>query len=785
MSYPTYGNTYKKDLKVGDKTITIEVGKFSEQASAAVTASCGGTVVLATVALGRKVDLGYFPLSVEYVEKLFAGGVIKGSRWVKREGRPSDDAILKGRVIDRTMRPMFPEGLTNEVQIIVTVFSTDKQNDADMLGMMATAVALQISEVPFDGPVTGLRIGYNKAEDRYIFNPTDDERAGMDMDLIVSGTTDAIVMVEAGAKEVSEDVILTAFDKAQAELKQLCGQIAKIGEEIGKPKKVELLPAATEDIYADVKLELLSKYRPKIQEMIQLEGVLKPTGLDEFVAGIVAEHAPAEDASEEEKAAALENPLANAKALSSIFHDLMVDEGRRMIVEEGVRPDGRKTTEIRPIWCEVDLFPGTHGSAMFKRGATQVVSVTTLGSPALGQLIESMEGEETRHYIHHYNMPPYASGEAGRVGSPKRREVGHGALAERALLAVVPSQEEFPYTIQVVSEVVSSNGSTSQASVCGSTMSLMAAGVPIKRPVAGIAMGLMTDGNGKYVVLSDIQGLEDHIGDMDFKVAGTEEGVTALQMDIKIKGIPAEVMRQALLQAREGRMHIMGKMMETIAEPRPQLSPLAPKIRQLVIPQDRIGELIGPGGKNIKAIIEMTGAQIDVDEDLERGVGLVNIGSSDQEKLDHAYNYISSMMRPIVVGDEFDGPVVRIESYGAFVNIAPGKDGLVHVSAMSTEYVHDANDIVKMGDVVHVRVSEIQEDGKIKLTMLTPEQEAAAAEGRRNGGGDRGHGGHERGREGGRDGGFRGGRPSFRGGRGGDRGDRGGRPQRRDGGFRR
>jgi len=417
---------------------------------------------------------------------------------------------------------------------------------------------------------------------------------------------------------------------------------------------------------------------------------------------------------------------------------------------------------------------------MFKRGATQVVSVTTLGSPALSQLVEDMNGERDRFYIHHYNMPPFASGESGRVGSPKRREIGHGALAERALFAVIPSQAEFPYTIQVNSEVVSSNGSTSQASVCGSTMSLMAAGVPIKRPVAGIAMGLMTDGQDKFVVLSDIQGLEDHIGDMDFKVAGTSEGVTALQMDIKIKGIPGEVMKKALLQAKAGRMHIMGKMLEVIPEPRKELSPLAPKIRQLEIPQDRIGELIGPGGKNIKAIIEMTGAQIDVDEDTERGVGLVNIGSSDQTKLDHAYNYISSMMRQVEVGDEFDGEVNRIESYGAFVNITPGKDGLLHVSGMSTEFVHDANDIVKLGDIVHVRVSEIQEDGKIKLTMLTPEQESAAAENRRNSGGDRGGDRGDRGGRGGFGGGSRSGRPPFRGGH-----DRGGRPPRRDGGFRR
>lgn len=762
MSYPSYGQTYKKDIQVGDKTIKIEVGKFAEQASAGVLATCGGTVVLATVALGRQVNLGYFPLSVEFIEKLFAGGIIKGSRWVKRDGRPTDDAILKARVIDRTMRPMFPEGMTHEVQIIVTVFSTDKENDADMIGMVATSVGLAISEIPFDGPTTGLRVGYRKSDKQFFINPTDSERDELDLDLIVSGTKDAIVMVEAGSNEVSEDVILEAFNRAQKELTHMSADIQKIADEIGKEKK-DLVPKAENSPLDEYKKKIAKKYAKQIVEMIKKEGVLERTGLTELIFEIVAENQPAEG---EEP-----TPMADPKALEHIFHELMKEEGRRMIVQDEVRPDGRKTDEIRPIWCEVDLFPSTHGSAMFKRGATQVITVTTLGSPARGQLIEDMTGEETRHYIHHYNMPPFASGEAGRVGSPKRREIGHGALAERALLPVVPSQIEFPYTIHVVSEVVSSNGSTSQGSVCGSTMSLMAAGVPIKRPVAGIAMGLMTDGK-KYVVLSDIQGLEDHIGDMDFKVAGTAEGVTALQMDIKVKGIPADVMKQALLQAKTGRMHILGKMLEAISEPRKTLSPYAPKIQQLLIPADRIGELIGPGGKMIKSIIEMTGAEIEVEEDEQKNVGVVNIGSSDQAKVDHAYKFISDMMRTIQVDDEFDGVVTRVESYGAFVNIAPNRDGLVHVSGMSKEYVQDAHDMVNLGDKLHVRVSEIQDDGKIKLSMLSKEEEAEMASqrhssprpsgdrppfrGGRDGGG-RGFGGGGRGRD------DRGGRGGFRG----------------------
>jgi polyribonucleotide nucleotidyltransferase len=779
MSYPTYGQTYTKDIRVGDKVITIEVGKFSEQAAAAVTATCGGTVVLATVALGKQVNLGYFPLSVEYVEKLYAGGIIKGSRWVKRDGRPSDQAILKGRLIDRTMRPLFPEGMTHEVQIIVTVFSTDKENDADMLGLLATAIGLEVSQIPFDGPVAGLRVGYSKETQEFFMNPTDSQRDTLDMDLIVSGNGDSIVMVEAGSNEVSEEVILEAFDQARAQLKTMCADIKAIAKAIGK-EKLDLVPAK-EDVLVDLKKKLAKEYQKEISKMIQLEGVLKPTGLSDLVAEIVAKNT-AGDGKKAAKADAAEmtaeeKALRDAKTLEGIFHDLMAAEGRRMIVQDQVRPDGRKTDEIRPIWCEVDLFPSTHGSAMFKRGATQVVTITTLGSPARGQMIEDMTGEEVRHYIHHYNMPPFASGEAGRVGSPKRREVGHGALAERALLPVIPSQIEFPYTIQVVSEVVSSNGSTSQGSVCGSTMSLMAAGVPIKSPVAGIAMGLMTDGNGKYVVLSDIQGLEDHIGDMDFKVAGTAAGVTALQMDIKIKGIPADVMKQALQQAQTGRMHILGKMLAVIPEARKTLSPFAPKIQQLLVPADRIGELIGPGGKMIKSIIELTGAEIEVEEDKDRGVGVVNIGSADQSKVDHAYKFISDMMREIKIGDEFDGEVNRVESYGAFVNIAPNRDGLVHVSGMSTEYVNDAADVVKLGDTVHVRVSDIQDDGKIKLTMLTEEQEAQAAQRRQGGGRD---GGSDRPPFRGSDRSYGG---SDRGGRDGGRGGYGGRPSAGRGGF--
>lgn len=751
--WPSLNNLYTKEVKVGDKIISLEVGRFSEQVESAVLATCGKTVVHVTLALGGETSLGYFPLQVEYVEKLYAAGMIKGSRWVKRDGRPTEDSVLRGRVIDRTLRPLFAEGLTREVQIIATVLSVDGVNDPDMVALIGAAAAVEISSIPFDGPVAGVRIGYNTAEKKFIFNPTYEEKATSDMDLILCGNADAIVMVEAGAKEISEEVMIEAFDKGQVELAQMAKSIKEMGEEIGK-EKFEFIPEAE---HTDLQEALLKKYKAKIAEMVQAEGCLQPTGLEAVVAEVIAEREDLE-----------ENDVKHA------FYNLMKAEGRRQILEDGIRPDGRKTEEIRPITCTVDLLPMTHGSAMFKRGATQALTVTTLGSPALGQLIEDLEGEQVRHYIHHYNMPPYASGEAGRIGYPKRREIGHGALAERALVPMLPSQEEFPYTIHVVSEIMSSNGSTSQASICGSTMSLMAAGVPIKRPVAGIAMGLMTDGKGKYTVLSDIQGLEDHVGDMDFKVAGSTEGITAMQMDIKIKGIPMDVMKQALAQAREGRLFILDKMLTCIAEPRKQVSALAPKVQQLTIPQDRIGELIGPGGKIIKNIIAETGAEVDVDE--VDGKGVVNISSEDQAKIDHAFKWISDMMRTIEVNEEFDGTVTRVESYGAFVEFLPGREGLVHVSLMDTEFVRDAHDKVSLGDAVHVRIAGIDEEGKIKLSMLTPEQEAEAQASRQSrNGGDRGgnRGGFNRG-------GDRGGRRDFNN-RGGNRGnfnrggDRGGR----------
>jgi polyribonucleotide nucleotidyltransferase len=758
MGYPKYPDTYKKTFTLGGKEVTVEIGKFSEQVSAAVLVTCGETVVHSTVALGRKVDLGYFPLSVEFAEKLYASGIIKGSRWIKRDGRPSDDVILKARVIDRSLRPMFPDGITNEVQIINTVLSYDEENDPDMLGLLGSAIGLSVSDIHFDGPLAGLRVGYRKETIEFLFNPTHSERATSDLDLIVSGNAKTIVMVEAGANEVAEDVMVEGLISAQEKIGEVCQVIDEITAEVGK-EKLELV--TEDDLAATKKIEALATkiyadFSAEIREIVEQSGRLLPTNEAEVKTAIFEKlNAGIEDEAEQ----------TSEKAISEALHLLTKKDARRMILEEGIRPDGRQTTEIRPIWCEVDLFTRTHGSAMFKRGATQAVTITTLGNPTLGQLIESIDGEETRHYIHHYNMPPYASGEAGRFGSPKRREIGHGALAERALLPMLPSQEEFPYTIHVVSEIMSSNGSTSQASVCGSTLSLMAAGVPIKRPVSGIAMGLMSDGE-KFVVLSDIQGLEDHVGDMDFKVAGTEEGITAIQMDIKLKGVPREVLEQALSQAREGRMHILGEMMKAIDAPRTEISKYAPKVVQIEIPADKIGELIGPGGKMIKSIIEETGAEVNVDEDKEREVGIVNISSSEQEKIDAAVAKVTGLVRVVEVGDEFDGEITRVENYGAFVEYLPGREGLVHVSEMSTERIEDVTAVAKLGDKVHVRISEVKEDGKIGLSMLTAEQSSAK---KPSGGGDRGDR-RDRGN---------GGRRFSRDNRGGDR--RGGFRPRRDG----
>jgi polyribonucleotide nucleotidyltransferase len=741
-----------RTLTIGEKEIKLEFGRFSEQADAAVLATCGGTVVHVTVAVGGEANLGYFPLSVEYVEKLYAGGRIKGSRWVKRDGRPTDEAILRGRVIDRSIRPLFPDGLMREVQVIATVLSVDHKNDPDVLALLAVGAAMEISSIPFEGPLAGLRIGYNPDGDKFIFNPTYEEMETSSLDLILSGTAEAIVMVEAGGNEVTEEIMLRAFVAGQEQIANASKAIAELRKELGREKF-----AFEAEKFDEKTMKMLStRFADRISEAVTRRAQLeKDDGLNAMVAEMVAED------------------VANAALpLKDMLGKLIKKEARRGTFEKGIRPDGRGLTDIREITCEIDILPSTHGSAMFKRGSTQVLSVVTLGAPSLAQLIEDMEGEEERHYIHHYNMPPYASGETGRVGSPKRREVGHGALAERALFPMIPAQEEFPYTIQVVSEVMSSNGSTSQASVCGSTLSLMAAGVPIKKPVAGIAMGLMSEGK-EFRILSDIQGLEDFTGDMDFKVAGTAEGITAIQMDIKVKGLTMEIMTQALEQARVGRLYILDKMLAVIAEPRKELAETAPKIESTHITPSRIGELIGPGGKMINAIRERTGTEINVDDS-----GRVDVSGLDINGIREAIKIINDMMMEIAPGMEFDGKVVRIEDYGAFIEIVPGQIGLAHVSMLAPGFVQDPRDIVTLDQIVHARVVEVDGD-RMRLSLLTAEQEAQVNEEkskRREEGGDRPPRGDRPSFGGGDRGGFRprGDRPSY-----GDRGDRGGdRPRR-------
>jgi polyribonucleotide nucleotidyltransferase len=735
-------------IPVGDKEITLEIGRFSEQAEAAVLARCGGTIVHATIGLGAESNQGWFPLQVEYIENLYAGGKIKGSRWIKRAGRPSDEAVLTSRVIDRSIRPMFPDGFMREVQLIISVLSVDGVNSPDMLAMIAGTADLEISSIPFHGPLAGLRVAYKASEDKFIFNPTHEEQADSTLDLIVAGTNEAIVMVEAGANEINEATMLRALQAGHDQIKGMNAVLSQMRAQVGKEKLVFEAP----QLDAALVEKIWGKYQAQIAKAVHSKAMLEKN--DDTLAKI------------KEELIAEDETLVDAP-LGQILDKLMKREARRRTFEEKIRPDDRTTDQIRQITCEVDLLPTAHGSAMFKRGATQALTITTLASPDYAQLIEDMEGEEEKRYIHHYNMPPYASGETGRVGYPKRREVGHGALAERALWPMIPSQADFPYTIHVVSEIMSSNGSTSQASVCGSTLSLMAAGVPIKKPVAGIAMGLMrNEETNEYVVLSDIQGLEDHIGDMDFKVAGTADGITAIQMDIKIDGIPMAVMAEALEQARVGRLHILDIMLKCIAEPRKELAANAPKIVSVQIPPSKIGELIGPGGKNIRGLQESTNTEVSVSEE-----GLVTIASPIQADLDAAAKIVRDMMMEFEPGMQFDGEVMRVEDYGAFVQMTPGRDGLVHVSQMATGYVQDPREVVNVGDTVHVEILDVDGD-RVRLTMLTKEEREQAEAQRRESGG--GQGGDRGGDRGGRDNGGRGGyRGGDRGGRGG--GDRGGR----------
>jgi len=683
-----------KSVEIGGKTLTLEVGRLASQASAAVLTRLGDTVVLATVVSAKaKEDLDYFPLEVEYIERLYAGGRIKGSRWVKREGRPSDEAILTARLIDRSIRPLFPEGYKNEVQVIITVLSADAENSPDIPALCATSAALTISDIPWNGPVGAVRVGFvpKNGEGFFVANPTNQDLEYSDLDLVVSTTDKVIVMLEAGAKEVSEEKFLKAIEFGQKEAQKIIQLILELQKEVGLKKQKYLVEKPSEELIKEVEKDA----GEKIREIIK-EGVAQKESLN-FLVEI--KEALAEKYTNEKK-----------NIVSAAVDKLLKKTIREQITKKEIRPDGRKPTEIRPIEIEVGILPRTHGSAMFKRGNTQVLTVTTLGSPSLEQLIESVEGEETKRYIHHYYMPPYSVGEVGKVGWPSRREVGHGALAERALEPVIPPEEKFPYTIRVVSEVMSSNGSTSMASACGSTLSLMDAGVPIKAPVSGIAMGKV----GR-VILSDIAGLEDFNGDMDFKVAGTTKGITAVQLDVKSLDLTLDLIEKTLIQAKEGRLFILEKMLTVLPASRIQISKFAPKIEVLRIPVEKIGEVIGTGGRTIRKIINETGATIDINDD-----GTITISSPDKVIVQKAVSWIKGIIQEAKVGDIFLGIVKRIQPFGAFVEILPGKEGLVHISQMGRGYVANPAKVVKVGQKVKVKVIQIDELGRINLSLLNP-----------------------------------------------------------------
>lgn len=716
----------KKSIELAGRTLSLEVGRFAEQSSAAVLAQYGDTMVLATVtASSRETTLDYFPLSVEYVERLYAGGRIKGSRWVKREGRPTDDAVLAGRVIDRSIRPLFPKAYNHDVQVIITVLSVDGVNDSDVLGLVATSAAIAISPIPWNGPIGGVRMGYVKdSEDgkgAFLVNPTIVEQATSEFDFVVSGNREKVVMLEGGFCETPESIVFQSIGEAKKANGQLIDLIEELVSEVGKPKvKVaEVTEADTlkAKITKDYKKEMDAAFAKKAE---------KEFGGDEVtvLAKTIAEAYGTEY---------------SAKDIEAALDSLFKKKVKENVLEHGKRFDGRKIDEVRPIEVEVGMLPRTHGSAMFKRGQTQALTVATLGTPSLEQLIESPAGEESKRYIHHYSMPPYSVGETGRVGTPSRREIGHGALAERALLSVIPSEDEFPYTIRLVSEIMSSNGSTSMASTCGSTLALMDAGVPIKEPVAGISIGLMSDNlpagkaGKKFVLLTDIMGIEDFSGDMDFKVAGTKNGITAIQLDIKIDGLTDEIIEGTLERAKVARGKILEKMLAVINAPRKNLSQYAPKVQVVKIPTEKIGEVIGPGGKMIRNIMASTSTTVDVDDD-----GSVVISGTDQDSVTKAVEWVKGLTRDVQAGEEFEGEVKRILPFGAFVEILPGKEGMVHVSQMSTSYVNDPNEIVKLGQKVKVRVMEIDDQHRINLSMLFGEDAKNAPPRERRESSDRG-----------------------------------------------
>lgn len=687
---------YVFETEIGGRMLSVEIGKYAEQANGSCIVRMGETAVMvnATLAKTQRPGIDFFPLGVDFEEKMYSVGKIPGG-FKKREGRPSDKAILVSRLIDRPIRPLFPKGFFNDVSVIATAMSVDGDNLPEVLAMIGSSIALTISDIPFAGPTGSVAVGI--VDGQYVINPDAKQREKSTLALNLAGTKDAIMMVEAGSKEISEDEMLGAILFGHEEIKKECEFIEKIRKEVGKEKIVPVLNLVPEDIKAEIKAyanDMLDK------------------ALDTFDR---AERQKNEDEVNEKVTAYYEETNPDyVQYVGDALYALTKEKVRAKIINQGVRPDGRKPDQIREIWCEAGILPRVHGTGVFTRGMTQVITTATLGTISDVQKLEGLDDDTFKRYMHHYNMPGYSTGEAKPLRSPGRREIGHGALAERALEPVIPSEEEFPYAIRTVSEVVSSNGSTSQASICGSTLALMDAGVPIKAPVAGIAMGLMKDEEqGKVAILSDIQGLEDFLGDMDFKVAGTKKGITAIQMDIKIKGIDRNILETALEQARQGRMFILDKMTAVLPEPRKELSKYAPKIISFDINPEKIKEVIGSGGKVINKIIEQTGVKIDITDE-----GRVFIATADAEMSAKAKALVLSIAKDPEIGDEFTGSVVRIMDFGAFVELAPGKDGMIHISKLAKERVEKVTDVVNIGDTVKVKVIKIDDKGRIDLKLI-------------------------------------------------------------------
>ncbi len=692
------------EYEVGGRTLTIDTGKLAKQASGAVTVRYGDTVILVTVCIGKKPREGvdFLPLTIDYEERLYAAGKIPGG-FIRREGRPSQEATLAARLTDRPLRPLLPKAWRKDIQLIITVLSVDQENDPDILATIGSSAVLSISEMPFAGPVSAVHIGY--IDDELVLNPTLAQLEDSQLDLIVASTKEAIVMVEAGAREASEDIVTRAIKfghetnqdiiKLQKQLQQACGK-PKIEAPMSKINP-EIVSAISSIVNEKLTQALSQTEKPQREQAL--------SALKEEVVESLGESFSEED-------------------ILSAFETKVRTEIRTNILEKGLRVSGRGLTEVRPLGCEVGLLPRTHGSALFTRGRTQVLTITTLGPIKKEQQLDGLGIEETKRFMHHYNFPPFSSGEVKRVGSPGRREIGHGALAERAILPVLPKDEDFPYTIRLVSEVLSSSGSTSMASVCASSLSLMDAGIPIKRAVAGIAMGLISDGKGNDVILTDIEGIEDNNGDMDFKVAGTTEGITALQMDTKLKGVSLEIIEKALNRAREARLFILDTMNQTISSSRPEVSRYAPRMYKMTIDPDKIGSVIGTGGKTIRSIIDETKTTIDIDND-----GTVLIGSPDEESVRKAIKIIEKLTKDIEVGGIYTGKVMRVMTFGAFVEVLPGKEGLVHISELADHRVDKVEDVVKVGDEITVQVTEIDTMGRVNLSrraVLSQEPETGA-----------------------------------------------------------